>query len=507
MDKKTDYRKRFEECDDRFNKIFNLTSAPSKIIDPQLTILRVNKAIVDLLGYQKEEIEGTEILDYACPEYVKHWHELQDGLWSKKMPFFKLEACLYKKDKSIAWVNVTSILFEDQGKTYGFTVFEDITYRKNFEVSKRKLEEALAQSEKSQRSLRQSEHHTARILETMAEGVVTINMEDKITYANKMAYHICGLKEGELLDRTFYDNEWHNLKLGGTALAQTDHPISVMMKTGIQVFDQEYAVQLPDRGKIYISLNAAPIRDDKGTLIGGIVTFMDVTNRRKIAQQKDDFISVASHELKTPLTTLKATLQILTKMHSDAVDNKREILSSMFEQANRTLNKLNKLVTDLLNASRLNEGHLRLNKELFNIAELINDCCEHLKIAGDYEIIIEGNKKLQINADPDKINQVLVNFVNNAIKYAPQSKRIHITIEKLTEAAKISVIDAGPGIPLMKQKYLFDRYYQLDNGGLQYSGLGLGLYISSEIIKRHDGEIGLISDVGKGSTFWFTLPL
>jgi PAS domain S-box-containing protein len=504
---KTDYRKRVEECEERFDRIFNLTSAPSKIIDPQLTILRVNQAIVDMLGYSQEEIIGTKILDYACPEYVKHWHDLQEALWSRQLPFFKLDACLFRKDGSIAWVNVTTILFEDQGKTYGFTVFDDITYRKEFEESERKLKDALVCSEKVQEELRQSEQHIARILETMAEGVITINLDGKITYANEMAHKIFGLTESQLLERTFYDPRWHNLKVDGTPLSETEHPIYMMIKTGEQVFDQEYAIQPPVGDKLYISINAAPIRDEHGAPIGGIGTFMDVTNRRKIIQQKDEFISVASHELKTPLTTLKATLQLLTKMHEDAADNKRAMQSSMFAQANRSLNKVNTLVADLLNASRLNEGQLKLDKKYFDIAKLITDCCEHIKIAGGYEITTTGDTDLSVYADPDKIDQVLVNFINNAVKYAPQSKVIDIKIEKLTNAARISITDTGPGIPLNKQQQLFDRYFRVDTSGLQYSGLGLGLFINAEIIKRHGGEIGVISEIGKGSTFWFTLPL
>ncbi|RYY38017.1 MAG: PAS domain S-box protein [Sphingobacteriaceae bacterium] len=502
----TDYKKRLDECEDRFNRIFDLSSAPSKIIDPQLTILRVNQGIVDLLGYTKEEIVGTKILDYACSEYIQHWHELQEALWLRKLPLFKLEACLHRKDKSIAWVNVTTILFEDQGKTFGFTVFDDITYRKEFEESEKKLKKALARSEKSQGDLRQSEQHIARILETMAEGVITIDLDGKITYANKMAYKIFGLDDGELLERSFYDTQWHNLKVDGTPLSKAEHPISVMMSTGSQIFDQEYAIQPPVGDKLYISINAAPIRGDDGALLGGIGTFMDVTNRRLVTQQKDDFISVASHELKTPLTTLKATLQILTKMHEDATETKRALQSSMFEQANRSLNKVNTLVADLLNASRMNDGHLILDKKLFNITDLINDCCEHIKIAG-YEIIIDGDKDLLVNGDPDKVDQVLVNFVNNAVKYAPESKVIHIRLEKFDDMARVSVTDTGPGIPINKQQQLFDRYFRVDSSGLQYSGLGLGLYINAEIIKRHGGEIGVISELGKGSTFWFTLPL
>ena len=115
--------------------------------------------------------------------------------------------------------------------------------------------------------------------------------------------------------------------------------------------------------------------------------------------------------------------------------------------------------------------------------------------------------ELQVYADAERVNQVVINFVNNAIKYAPESKEIKINIEKVTDMAKVSVSDKGPGISADKLTHLFDRYYRVDTSGVQYSGLGLGLYISAEIIKKHNGQIGVDSELGKGSTFWFTLPL
>jgi hypothetical protein len=114
---------------------------------------------------------------------------------------------------------------------------------------------------------------------------------------------------------------------------------------------------------------------------------------------------------------------------------------------------------------------------------------------------------LQIYADELRIDQLVVNFVNNAVKYAPNSKDICLNVERVGNMARISVKDTGPGIETDKIPYLFGRYYRADYSGSQYSGLGLGLYISAEIIKKHGGEIGVDSELGKGSTFWFTLPL
>lgn len=500
----SNYRTRFEECDDKFNTIFDLTSAASKIINADLTILKVNKAVTELLGFSAEEIEGTKILDYACPEYIKHWHELQEALWSKQLPFFKLEACLIRKDKSIAWVNVTTILFNDQGETYGFTVFDDITYRKEFEESEKKLRAALEQSNKIGDELRKKQQDLTRVLETMAEGVGIIDTTGKMTYANPMAQRILGLSAEEITQRTYHDLEWQNLRLDGTPLPPEEHPMAIMMATQKLIVDHEIAVQPPTGDRFYVSINAAPILDDDGTLLGGIGTFMDVTNRRKIIQQKDEFISVASHELKTPVTSLKASLQLLSKMQDNPSP---KMLPVLVQQANRSLNKVSTLIADLLNASKLNEGQLQLNKTMFNLAQLINDCCDHIRITSEYTIHTEGDTQLQVNADADRIDQVITNFVNNAVKYAPETKEIRVLIEKQENFARVSVIDKGKGIPPEKQAYLFERYFRVDTSGLQYSGLGLGLYINAEIIKKHGGNYGVESTLGQGSTFWFTLPL
>ncbi len=124
-----------------------------------------------------------------------------------------------------------------------------------------------------------------------------------------------------------------------------------------------------------------------------------------------------------------------------------------------------------------------------------------------HHIITTGNLDLKVYADAEKIEQVIVNFVNNAVKYAPDSKDIHVSIDKVENMARVSVKDEGPGISADNLPHLFDRYYRVDSNGIRYSGLGLGLYISAEIIKKHEGQIGVDSKIGEGSAFWFTIPL
>jgi two-component system, OmpR family, phosphate regulon sensor histidine kinase PhoR len=499
-----DYKMKFLESRNKFDIIFDLTSAASKILDSDLNIIKVNQALVELLGYSADKLEGTKILDYVCPEYKDHWHHLQEALWKKKLPFFKLEACLIKKDKSLAWVNVTTVLFHENNEMYGFTILDDFTSRKNLEEGEKQLKLALENSTKIRAALRHSEEHLTQILETMAEGVGIIDTSGKLTYANPMAKKIFGQDQTEILTQTYNDPEWQNLNLDGSPLLYEEHPMAIMMASGKPVYDSEIIIQPPEGERFYISVNAAPLYDDKGTLIEGVGTFTDVTNRRKLSQLKDDFINIASHELRTPVTSLKAALQLLDQVKDNPSAG---IMPKLIDQANRSLNKLSNLISDLLNVSRLKQGHLHLNKTIFTLSELIADCGEHIQILGNHTLKIEGALDLQVNADLDRIDQVITNFVNNAIKYARESKQIIIHIEKRKEEVRVSVIDKGPGIKSEKLPYLFESYYRVDTDGFQFAGLGLGLYISSEIIKKHGGQIGVDSVVGKGSTFWFTLPL
>jgi signal transduction histidine kinase len=224
----------------------------------------------------------------------------------------------------------------------------------------------------------------------------------------------------------------------------------------------------------------------------------------KLLQQKDDFISVASHELKTPLTSLKASLQLLD-MEKDRPGS--AMFQRMLHQANKSLGKLMNLVGNLLEVNRIVSKRLQLRKTNFRIAELIDSACEHIRIEGKHQLILSGDIGLEIIADENRIDQVVVNIVNNAIKYAPDSKEILITLEKEDSIAKVSITDYGPGISTEQMPQLFTRYDRSDYSGVQFSGLGLGLYISAEIIKQHGGDIGVESNRGKGSTFWFTLPL
>ena len=470
----TDYKRKFEECSARFDDVFNLTTAASKIIDSNLTILRVNNALTDLLGYSSQELIGTQILDYACAQHQHHWHDLQNAMWKEGRQNFKLDACIVKKDGSLAWVHVTTVSFKADNISYAYSILDDFTDWKKLQQSEQRLAMALKYSNMTVWELDLDERSI-----TWTEGF------------DQLFGHIgadAGWKEEKLLQMFLPEDR---IKLQDLLIA---------IKPG-QNLDFQGRIQTADGIVKWINLHgrAENSDDGRGKVIG---TLYDITKEKLAEREKDDFITIASHELKTPLTTLKASLQLLERTEEPPTARSNTLL----QQASKSMNKVTVLVDELLNASLMTEGQLHLKKTRFNLSKVIDECCLHITAAGAFNIVTEGVKDAEVEADSERIQRVIINFVNNAAKYAPQSKDIVIRVDQEQAHTKVSVTDKGPGISREMLPHLFDRFYRASENNTQYSGLGLGLYISAEIIKKHGGEIGVDSEEGAGSSFWFTLP-
>ncbi|HEY0898969.1 MAG TPA: ATP-binding protein, partial [Sphingobacteriaceae bacterium] len=220
--------------------------------------------------------------------------------------------------------------------------------------------------------------------------------------------------------------------------------------------------------------------------------------------RKDEFLSIASHELKTPMTSMKGYLQILERHAKKSND---PFYSTFLKKASLQANKLQNLVNELLDVSKIESGKMRFNFSRFKVSELLDDCVLFTSTEfPQHKIQIEGDTGMEIVADQNRIEQVVCNLISNAAKYSPDSNEIKICIGAEQDQLQFKVIDYGEGVPEKTIPHLFDRYYRAQDD-YTASGLGLGLYISSEIIRGHGGEIGVHTEVGKGSSFWFTLPV
>lgn len=217
--------------------------------------------------------------------------------------------------------------------------------------------------------------------------------------------------------------------------------------------------------------------------------------------KKNEFIALASHELKTPLTTVKGYLQILERSEIDQVG--RRFLTKALKQ----LERINALIAELLDISKIEAGKLSFHFELFDMSEMVLDVVETFHFSSQTHTIFVNNihGDYHVQADRQRIEQVIINLLTNAIKYSPEANNVHVILESSPHEVSVQVIDEGMGMSRDQQEKVFTRFYQVE-GTSKMTGLGLGLYLSKEIVERHGGHIGVNSQIGKGSTFYFSIP-
>jgi signal transduction histidine kinase/CHASE3 domain sensor protein len=257
---------------------------------------------------------------------------------------------------------------------------------------------------------------------------------------------------------------------------------------------------------------ALPIYDNNRKIIKWHGTFTDINDLKRaelsiqqMAKQKEDFISIASHELKTPVTSLKGSIQLISRI-SESCSLPDEVLP-LVDMASRRVNKLTRMVGDLLDVSKMDTGKMDLVKVNFPLRAAIEDSMEQVRPLSRRHVIgWQGPAGLTVHANKERIEQVLTNFLSNAVKYSEDGSKISIIASVEDQYIKVAVTDRGIGIPADKIPFVFDRFFRVERTSDRFSGLGLGLYISSEIISLHGGRIGVTSELRKGSTFWFTLP-
>ncbi len=224
----------------------------------------------------------------------------------------------------------------------------------------------------------------------------------------------------------------------------------------------------------------------------------------ELMRKKDEFMDVASHELKTPLTSMKAYLQILQRAIAKG-DNGHAI--NFIHHANTQVDKLTALVDDLLDVSKIQAGQMLYNFSEFDIAEVINEVVSQIQVGvSTHKVIVENDFHAIIKSDRHRLEQVIGNFLSNAIKYSPEADKVLVTSSLVDGNVRVTVKDFGIGIPTEMQDLVFDRFYRVHSSSQKFPGLGIGLYISAEIIKRHGGQVGVISDK-EGTEFYFEIPV
>jgi len=346
------------------------------------------------------------------------------------------------------------------------------------------------------RLITEDQRRMEAMLHSINDGVIAVNNEAKIILVNSAAESILNLPP-------FYQINEHHLK------EVIRHPdlANLFLKSLNTRREMEEEVHLGPPDKKILEVETSLIETSPGERIGIIAVIRDVTALRELEQVKSDFVSTVSHELRTPLTSIKAYIATLRRDDVEFDDQTRqEFLRVVEEETDR----LTRLISDILDVSRIESGRLELKKRKFDMARLVRIVTDKMQSqASNHHISLESPDGITpVGGDPDKIEQVVMNLVDNAVKYSPSGGEINVTLEARHRKLEFSVRDQGVGIPEDQIPHIFEKFHRVDNRATrEVYGTGLGLYVSKSIVESHGGTIWAESELGKGSTFHFTLPL
>jgi len=350
--------------------------------------------------------------------------------------------------------------------------------------------------------LRQADERSAKlvaIVESSDDAIIGKNLEGIITSWNRGAQQIFGYTGDEIVGQSV-------LKLIPEDLQHEEPIILERLSNGQKIDHYETIRRTAEGNLINVSLTISPIHDKEGRVIGISKIARDITEQNQNEERKNDFIGMASHELKTPLTSLTALVQVLQKKLKDSPD---PFIPQALGKVNLQTKKMSSLINGFLNISRLESGRLEVNKQPFDLSELISEELDEIKLTvNSHAFTFNPATPVTVNADREKISSVISNLLSNAVKYSPRGKLVTVSCALHDNEVQVSVTDDGMGIRPQDLPRIFDRYYRSESQHTRHiSGFGVGLYLSAEIIRRHDGCIWVESEKGKGSKFYFTLPL
>ncbi|MEO8853779.1 MAG: ATP-binding protein, partial [Ginsengibacter sp.] len=333
-------------------------------------------------------------------------------------------------------------------------------------------------------------------IESADLGLYELDLEGGLIKTDERFNEIFGIEE--IASRTDLMRIFHPEDLEIISKAHED-----ARQTGY--LSAEYRIVHKDKSIHWVKSDGKIINDENGTPVKIYGVIQDMTSLKEINQQKDDYISIVSHELKTPVTSMRINSYLLL----EKLANSDKQIVSMLRSMNYQVDRLSHIIQDLTDVTRLDSDKVIFRKEVFDFDELIKDNVAEMKVINQTDrIIINHIEEVKLFADKDRTGQVLTNLLTNALKYSPSSENVFVSLSVKDNDAICSVKDCGNGIKKEEQSKIFERFFQVSgNEGVARSGFGLGLYISAQIIERQKGKIWVESNHGEGSTFLFSLPL
>jgi PAS domain S-box-containing protein len=493
-------RKRAEEArraaEQRFRVAFCEAPIGMALATPDGHFLDVNHAMCRMLGYSREELLATDFASITHPDDVEtSWEHFRRAL-ADELDTYRMEKRYLRKDGQAVWALVAvSVVRDAAGAPLHFIgQMEDITERK-------RAEEALAGSEERYRSL----------VENQRDCIKLLDLKGRYLALNRAGIKALGRPLEKILGGKYADDLD---PADGPAVAE-----AIGRATSGEVVNFE-ARSTPGAPKATIwRVTLVPLRGPAGKVDRLLGCSRDVTEERqaeeairraaeglaRVGRLKDEFLSMASHELKTPVTSIKVYSELALKRPEKAAPRLPEILATINRQADHLVS----LVNDLLDVSRLQLDRVRLEFEPCDLREVLAEICDLSRhLYADHPLICEPPPEpILVRADRSRLVQVLQNLIDNAAKYSPAGSPIDVEVECGPAEVRMAVRDRGIGIAPEDLPHIFERFYKPKREQAVLPGLGLGLYISKQIVERHGGRIWAESEEGKGSTFCVELPL
>jgi len=427
-------------------------------------------------GYSREEFMKLKLQDVIAPERVSRLDSnFQEMLKEGQVVF---ESAHLRKDGSIMPAEVHGRTIESGGRKLLLTVIRDITERK-----------------KAEESIQRDRNQLEAILSSLAEGIVVRDTGNRIILMNLAAEQMLGLRIEDVLGE------------------EADNYL-VVKKKDIEEVERKEAVGevvaplIRKGGDKVLSINVRIIKTADGQRLGAVCAIRDITELAKVDQMKTEFVSMVSHELRTPLTSIKGYVDLVVDGKAGEInETQREFLGIVQSNTDRLV----ALINDLLDVSRIESGKIHLNITVVPIDGLIREVATSLRNQiEEKKLSLElaiPREPIKVRGDCARISQVLTNLLSNAYKFTPEGGKISVCAKATDGRVQVDVTDTGIGISDQDQKKLFTKFFRADSTiTREVGGTGLGLNIAKSIVEMHGGKIWVESEVGKGSTFSFTLP-
>jgi two-component system CheB/CheR fusion protein len=463
------------------------------------------RTLADTMPQKMNTTDADGNIDYLNQQWYDytnmHFEELKDWGWEKMMHPDDLEITVKNWQHSIKTGEVYQLehRFRRYDGTYRWHLSRGLPEKDKDGkiISWIATHTDIDDQKNAEEKIRAAEEFSRSVLQSSPDCVKVLDKEGLLYFMNTN-----GLCQMEIDDFNFVKNQpwWQLWGEGNKQFVETALATAL---AGNKAQFQAYCLTAKKTPKWW-DVIVSPLFSPDGEVTQLISVSRDITERIKLEQKKDEFISIASHEMKTPLTTAKAYLQLLEL----SLGTENATANLYVKKASLSVGRLNELVGELLDVSKIQHGKLDYNISSFNFNEMVDITVEDVQHTSPKHAIAKtGKVHQQVVGDKDRLQQVIINLLSNAIKYSPDSLDIYINIAEQDNEIKVSVKDNGIGISQQHLDKIFDRYYRVEEHAIQFQGLGIGLFISYEIILRHKGKLWVESEPGKGSTFYFTLPL